>query len=126
MVADLKESEGKLQAFLPSLDKDFESKVQETKSGKGVVEVTPAFVCASCVPTFQNMYICSHVLAILTMHVAHWHNYAIMVNNHDFIIMKTLFMLLFVMKCWKYLDLRDWCNMRLKEINSKVLDDYFF
>ena len=69
MVADLKESEGKLQAFLPSLDKDFESKVQETKSGKGIVEVT--FICASCVPTFQNMYICSQILALLTMHVSH-------------------------------------------------------
>ena len=71
MVADLKESEGKLQAFLPSLDKDFESKVQETKSGKGIVEVTETFICASFVPTFQNMYICSHILAILIMHVAH-------------------------------------------------------
>jgi hypothetical protein len=71
MVADLKESEGKLQAFLPSLDKDFESKVQETKSGNGIVEVTAAFICASCVPTFQNIYICSQILAILTMHVAH-------------------------------------------------------
>lgn len=70
MVADLKESEGKLQAFLPSLDKDFESKVQETKPGKGIVEVTATFICA-CVPTFQNMYICSQILAILTMHVAH-------------------------------------------------------
>jgi hypothetical protein len=58
MVADLKESEGKLQAFLPSLDKDFESKVQETKSGKGIVEVTEKFFCAACVPRFQNMYIC--------------------------------------------------------------------
>jgi len=125
MVADLKESEGKLQAFLPSLDKDFESKVQETKSGKGIVEVTATFICASCVPTFQNTYICSQILAILTVHVAHWHNYAFMVNNHDFIIMKTLFML-FVTKCWKCMNLRDWCNMRLKEINSKVLDDYFF
>lgn len=71
MVADLKESEGKLQAFLPSLDKDFESKVQETKSGKGIVEVTATFICASGVPMFQNMYICSQILALLTMHIAH-------------------------------------------------------
>jgi hypothetical protein len=50
MVADLKESEGKLQAFLPSLAKDLESKSQETVSGKSVSQVTAAvsymlFVC---------------------------------------------------------------------------------
>lgn len=70
MVADLRESEGKLQAFLPSLDKDFEPKVQETKSGKSIVEVTSAFICA-CVPRFKNMNICRRILVILTMHVAH-------------------------------------------------------
>jgi hypothetical protein len=50
MVADLKESEGKLQAFLPSLAKDLESKSQETISEKSVSQVTAAvsymlFVC---------------------------------------------------------------------------------
>jgi hypothetical protein len=71
MVADLRESEGKLQAFLPSLDKDFELRVQEMKSGKSIVEVTTTFICASCVPSVQNMNMCSQVLVILTMHVVH-------------------------------------------------------
>jgi hypothetical protein len=71
MVADLRESEGKLQAFLPSLDKDFEPKVQESKSRKSIVEVTATFMCASCVPRFKNMNICRRILAKLTMHVAH-------------------------------------------------------
>lgn len=45
MVADLKESEGKLQEFLPSLAIDPEPKTQETISGKNVSEVTETFCC---------------------------------------------------------------------------------
>jgi hypothetical protein len=44
MVAELRESEGRLQMFLPSLEKDLEPKTQENKSGTGVAEVTAACV----------------------------------------------------------------------------------
>jgi hypothetical protein len=42
MVAELRESEQRLQAFLPSLEKDFECGAQENKPGTGVAEVMAA------------------------------------------------------------------------------------
>jgi hypothetical protein len=69
MVADLKESEGRLQVFLPSLAKDLEPKTQETVSGKSVSEVTAAFCCVLfvCHPRHLNKRISSEFKTLLKL-----------------------------------------------------------